>query len=148
MSPAASVVRTQRALRGLLSPAALEMAAEQSRVPMTRLLRLVDVVLAAAGTLPPADRGVEQWRQIEGHPAYWVSNLGRVWSEATTSILAPYGGKRTPRVLLNGTNCSVARVVWETFLNESLGPRRVRVVDESRGPRLDNLELAARRQAQ
>ena len=32
---------------------------------------------------------MEQWKQINDHPQYWISSEGRVWSEKTKKFLTP-----------------------------------------------------------
>lgn len=97
------------------------------------------------GALPPAS-DVEDWKQIEGFPDYYVSSLGRVWSTKSGRLLVTSNGrgrkkdrKERPRVTLtrNGKPhpFSVARLVAKAFVPN---PDEAPVVDHINEDPTDN----------
>lgn len=97
---------------------------------------------------------LENWKEINGFPGYWVSTEGRVWSEKSHKMLQP--GKTGPRrnylmVILqnNGKryNKRVHRLVLETFDPEGDFSLDVNHINEDTfDNRLENLEWMTRTQ--
>lgn len=82
-------------------------------------------------------------RQVKGHPGYWVTNTGQVWSTRRGGVArrlkpAP-NSSGYPSVTLRGKTHLVHRLVARAFLGEPEG-RIVRHLDGKKdNPRLDNL---------
>lgn len=71
--------------------------------------------LAAPPTAP-----TETWLPIPGHPVYYASDRGRIWSSRSARVLRPDYSSRYGRVDLDGrTTKSIHHLVLEAFV----GPR-------------------------
>jgi hypothetical protein len=90
----------------------------------------------------------EQWRSVDGHPAYQVSNLGRVMSTKGRSpriIRGWVDSNGYRRITLDGQATSLGRLVSMAFLPNPEGLPEVDHID--RNPlnnRADNLRWASR----
>ena len=94
--------------------------------------------------------GDEEWRQIEGYPDYFVSDMGNVYSERSHKVLTPVLQRDGyVRIALRNENgprlFHIQRLVVEAFIGEIDEGLEVNHINHNRSDnRLSNLEIVSR----
>lgn len=87
----------------------------------------------------PFDSSSEVFRQVPDHPAYYISNHGRVFSTKQGRFLRPFIAKRNfVQISLDGKSYHLHRLLAEVFLGRR--PRYVYIEGDRTRPTLETVK--------
>lgn len=74
---------------------------------------------------------MEQWKEIRSHPDYEVNNYGKVQNKETLVSLKPRLNRNGGylRVRLDGKECYIHRLVFETFFDTDTTNVKIKHLD-------------------
>lgn len=74
---------------------------------------------------------MEQWKEVRGHPDYEINNYGKVRNKETLVSLKPRLNRNGGylRVRLDGKECCIHRLVFETFFDTDTTNVKIKHLD-------------------